>query len=278
MEIKNKFVLGDCLDVLKQVPDSIFDLIILDPPYNLRKLENNDNLSREDFLDFTQKWIKLVIPKLKEIGTLYCFSSDKYVIEFANLFNKYLTFRKLCVWHYNASFLPGNKRNYSHRCEYILFYTKSDNYTFNQIKEPPSQWGIARFGKYADKEGNVPYDKLPPSFKKRYKPENYKKNPRNILRGSTIGNVFDIPRVVGSNPETKFGKHPTQKPEELISTFIKVSSNEGDLVGDFFAGSGTILVCAKKLRRKYFGIEMKQDYYDITMKRLKDVSTYKQLF
>lgn len=85
--------------------------------------------------------------------------------------------------------------------------------------------------------------------------------------GELIPKIFEIgpPR-----PEEKeFGKHPTQKPLELLNRVISASSDEGDLVLDPFNGSGTTAVMAKALRRKYIGIELEKKYLDLTIKRLR---------
>ncbi|WP_418179827.1 DNA-methyltransferase [Aliarcobacter lanthieri] len=70
--------------------------------------------------------------------------------------------------------------------------------------------------------------------------------------------------------EKKFGKHPTQKPEKLIEHFIKTLSNEGDVIFDPFMGSGTSAVISKRLKRKFYGIELEKDYFEIAKKRLEN--------
>ena len=70
--------------------------------------------------------------------------------------------------------------------------------------------------------------------------------------------------------EKRYGKHPTQKPESLLERIILSSSNENDVVLDPFNGSGTTGVVAKRLNRKYIGIDMDKDYLDLTLQRLND--------
>ena len=74
-----------------------------------------------------------------------------------------------------------------------------------------------------------------------------------------------------SKNEKRFGKHPTQKPEQLLERIILSSSNEGDLILDPFQGSGTTGVVSKKLNRKYIGMELEKEYLDISIQRLKDI-------
>lgn len=87
--------------------------------------------------------------------------------------------------------------------------------------------------------------------------------------GQAIHDFFES-GLTPSN-EKKHGKHPTQKPESLIENFVKVLSNEGDIVLDCFMGSGTTGVVSNKLNRKFIGIELNKDYFDIAEKRIKDI-------
>ena len=271
MRIENNIILGDCLDVLPKIPNEIFDLIIIDTPYNKKKDFKNDNYLKKEFLNLFENWINNIIPKLKDTGSFYCFIDDDLLYEFKEIIDKYLIFKRYLHW-YKEAFTRSVIKNYEDRIEYILFYTKSDKYTFNILREKPSKSTIKRFSKYANKKGDIPYEKLSPHDQKKNKKENYDKNPRNIFRGALQGNVFKIPTATrGNNPETLYGKHPTMKPTKLIEIFIKASSNEGNLVGDFFVGSGTTLVVAKKLRRKYFGCEIEPKYYEIAKKRLDSI-------
>ena len=74
--------------------------------------------------------------------------------------------------------------------------------------------------------------------------------------------------------ERKFGKHPTQKPISLMEYFIKVLSNEGDLILDPFMGSGTVGVASKKLKRNFIGIEISKEYFSISKNRIENIDSY----
>lgn len=264
MKIENNLALGDCLDILPQIPDEIFDLIIVDLPYNLGKFIN---LKKEEFKKLIIKWCKLIVPKLKKTGSFYAFMGYEYVHLFKKILSNYLIFRRELIWHYIIGGAFRKVKNYYAEFDKILFFTKSNDYTFNIIRRNPSKATLERWEKYTDNEGKVPYKKLTPSHKKCYgnSEKQYEKSTWNALKGKPMGNVFFIQKP----PKEK--KHSTQKPEKLINIFIKVSSNEKDLVGDFFVGSGTTLVCAKKLRRKYFGCEIEPKYYEIAKRRLESI-------
>ena len=86
--------------------------------------------------------------------------------------------------------------------------------------------------------------------------------------GKQMRSVWNIPLTAMS--EKTHGKHPTQKPIELLKRIIASSSDEGDLIVDPFNGSGTTGVVAQMLGRKYIGIDMDKNYLDITVRRLQD--------
>jgi len=103
----------------------------------------------------------------------------------------------------------------------------------------------------------------------------------NITRTGTFNNngiaIHDyIESSVTPKNEKIYGGHPTQKPEKVIQHFVELLSNPGDVVMDPFMGSGTTGVVAKKLGRDFIGIELQEDYFDIALKRIADVSTNKK--
>ena len=264
IKIENNLVLGDCLDILPQIPDEIFDLIIIDFPYNLGKFIN---LKKKEFKTLIIKWCELIIPKLKKTGSFYAFMGYEYNYLFRQILSKYLIFRRELIWHYIIGGAFRKVKNYYAEFDKILFFTKSNDYTFNILRRKPSKATLERWEKDIDKNGKIPFKKLPPHFKKHFKnsEKQYEKSTWNVLKGKPMGNVFYIQR------KSEEKEHPTQKPEKLIEILVKISSNERDLVGDFFVGSGTTLVCAKKLRRKYFGCEIEPKYYEIAKRRLESI-------
>ena len=272
----DKFYLGDAFDILPLFPDEFFDLIIIDPPYNMRKFDN-DKFTMDDYLKFTAQWTELIWKKMKPTASLYCFASDKAMFRIEKFLSEKMALLNILVWNYNSQFIVP-RRNYEFRCEYILFYAKSADYTFNRGRESPSKSTIARWKNLADENGNIPYENLTPVMQRRSTPENYEKNPIIIYRGSYRGNILSFPRVGrGNNSETRFGKHPTQKPEELIDVLIHTSSNEKDIILDPFSGIATSLVVAKRNHRHFVGTEINEKYYEIGKLRLRDEPDYQSL-
>lgn len=265
----NRIVLGDCLAELDRVPDQSADLVVTDPPYGAGMKFANDKLPLPDLLAFTERWLRKVVAKIKPTGSFYCFIDGEHLGYFQTIIDKYLVFRKVVVWYFEA-FFNGFHKNYDNRCEFVLFYTRSDDYTFHETKEPPSASMLKRWGPYADGDGNVPFEALTPSMRVRQSKENYDRNPTNVRRGAYQGNVIRLKRV-------RFREHPAQKPEELIGKLVAISSNEGDLVLDPFAGSGTTCAVAKKLRRNYIGIEIDPEFHAAAVARTETIVVPKRI-
>jgi len=97
---------------------------------------------------------------------------------------------------------------------------------------------------------------------------------KQINHGKQMRNVWKMSSP--STVEKKFGKHPTQKPVDLLNRIILASTKEGDLVLDPFCGSSTTGVCAGLLNRKYVGIELEDEYLELSVKRLKEVIAEKE--
>lgn len=276
----NKVILGDCLTVMDEIEDESVDLVIIDPPYNVKKKIKNDNLSIDEYSSFLDQRVKKIFQKMKRTASLYCFTGYKYEDIVKPVLMKYLIFKRELIWHYNPQGAFTPTRNYLIECDKIFFMVKTENYKFNIIRKKPSQKVILRYGQYVNKEGFLPYNKLTPVIQKRYKSE---ENYINLgmwspFHGNQLGNVFlGIHTVSGTQKQMKIGKHITQKPIELITNFIKVSSDEGDVVMDCFAGSGSSLVAAKTLKRNYIGIEIDSDWKDLCDKNINNVITYQKL-
>jgi site-specific DNA-methyltransferase (adenine-specific) len=283
----NTIINGDCLVDLDRVPDGSIDLVITDPPYGAGLDFANDALPLPDLLVFTEKWARKIVPKIKPTGSFYCFINGEKLGYFQSIIDKYLVFRRIVVWQFEG-FFNGFHKNYDNRSEFVLFYTRGDDYTFHEMKEPPTRSMVERWGPYADENGDVPFSALTPSMRVRQKKKNYDRNPTNVTRGAYQGTVIE--EYVGNTikiggkwhviypmdswqsnvifmKRARFKDHPAQKPEPLIEKFISISSNEGDVVLDPFAGSGTICAVAKKLRRKYVGIEIDPGFHTTAMSR-----------
>jgi len=243
----------DCFDFLIQdVEDQTIDLVIVDPPYNLKKADWDTFESTECFLNFTYRWIDSVLPKIKKTGSIYIFNTPFHCAFILNyLYSKGLKYRNWITWHKKDG-LGGTKKKYVTEQESLLFFTMSDEYTFNadDIRIPYDhpervKSGVVKNGKiwYPNPNGKLCTDVW-------YFTSERHKN-----------------KVNGKTPKLE---HITPKPLEMIERIIKASSNENDLVLDCFLGSGTTAVACKKLNRNFIGCEKDKKYYDLALKRLED--------
>lgn len=245
---------GDCMSVLPHIKDRSVDLIFVDPPYNLGKDFGNGSDDWEDkseYLSWCYGWIDECFRVLKDDGTIYVMNStqnisyiDVYLREKYNVINN-------IVWYYDSSGVQS-KYKYGSLYEPIIMANKSSKvkYTFNW-KDVMVEARTGAVRKLID------YRKTPPQ------PYNNMKVP---------GNVWEFPRVRYRMGE--YENHPSQKPEALLERIIKASSNPGEVVLDPFSGTFTTAVVAKKLGRKFIGIELSDSYYRIGLRRALGLSEY----
>jgi len=240
---------GDCIQKLSQLPPESVDLAFADPPFNIGYEYDvyHDRQGRDEYLLWTEKWLAAVRRVLTKRASFYVAIGDEYAAEMkVRLDALGLSMRNWIVWHYTFGVNCKRKFNRSHA--HIFYYVVDPKFfTFNAdaIRVPS-----ARQTTYADRRAN-PVGKLPddtwvlrPQEDERFfKPEE---------------DTWYVSRVCGTFNERV--DHPCQMPEAVLERIIRVSSNPGDLVLDPFGGSGTTLVAAKKLDRRFLGIELSPDY------------------
>lgn len=250
MDFVNLLINGDTMRILDRMPDSFADLIIIDPPYNLSKTFNSSRfnaMSGEMYEEYLRSWFTKICKKLKPDGSLYmcgdwkCSSSQLRVIE------EELTVLNRITWQREKG--RGAKTNWKNAMEDIWFAVKDkNNYYFNVEAVKMKRQVIA-------------------PYKENGKPKDWEESAEGNFRLTYPSNFWDdISIPFWSMPENT--DHPTQKPEKLIAKLILASSEPGDLVFDPFAGSGTTCVVAKKLGRRYLGIEIDREYCLWGAKRL----------
>ena len=261
--IRNQIIHSDNILILPFIPEETFDLIIIDPPYNLDKTFNDMSFKKMEFKYYVDyiytSFLRYCVRILKPHGTLYICGDWKSTAAMQiALTMSGLTIQNRLTWSRDKG--RGAKTNYKNNMEDIWFATKHPTkYTFNVEDIKLKKKVIAP---YKDAEGNE---------KDLEKTEDGKKwrltYPSNIITDCTIPYWS-----MAENTE-----HPTQKPEKLIAKLILASSNEGDFVLDPFSGSGTTPVVASKLGRNYCGIEMDKTYCAITQFRLENAINDKRI-
>jgi len=243
---------GNAVEILNQIDEKSVDLIFADPPYflsndgitcqsgrmvSVNKAEWDESKGFEEDLDFTNNWLKACKRVLKDDGTIWISGTLHIIYKVGYLLEKngYDIMNDIIWFKPNA---PPNLscKYFTHSHEIVLWARKSkeSRHLFNYEKM---------------KSWNDPKDKL--------------KNEDKQMRS-----VWSIPLL--SKKEKKFGKHPTQKPLELLNRIIISSSNENDVVLDPFVGSGTTGIISSLYKRKFIGIDNNKEYLDLAIKRFKD--------
>lgn len=247
----DKTICGDTLKILPYVPDKFANLIIVDPPYNLSKNYNGYKFNKTNNVEYEkyiESWLISLCSKLKDNGTLYMCGDWKCSCQMMNTISKHLTIMNRITWKRDKG--RGAKANYKNNMEDIWFAVKNPkDYYFNVDAIKVKKEVVAPY-----KENGKPKDWIESEDGEKYR----------MTYPSNIWTDMVVPFwSMSENTE-----HPTQKPEKLIERLISASSKEGDVILDPFLGSGTTSVVAKKLNRKYCGIELNYDYCVMAEKRV----------
>lgn len=239
----DQILTGDCLALMRAMPAGCVDLAFADPPYNIGYDYDvyKDRRPRGAYLAWAAEWTAEVARLLKPAGSLFVAIGDEYAAEHKLLLDGLkLTMRNWLIWHYTFGVYCDKKFGRSHA--HVLYYVKGKKgFTFNaDAVRVPS----ARQTRYNDRRAN-PEGRVPPD-------------------------VWEFPRVCGTFRERT--GHPCQISLALMERIVKACSNPGDLVLDPFAGSGTTLVAAKKLGRRWLGFELSEAYAEAARGRLEGVA------
>jgi adenine-specific DNA-methyltransferase len=236
------------LDSLPEEP--IFDLVVTSPPYNIGK-EYETKVALEQYVAWQKRIIEKIYIRLKDTGSI-CWQVGNYVengsitpldIELAPIFKDLnMHLRNRIIWHFGHGL--HNKNRFSGRYEVVMWYTKSDTYTFNldDVRIPSKYPG-----------------------KRSYRGENKGKLSGNP-KGKNPEDVWDIPNVKGNHIEKTI--HPCQFPVGLIERLVLSLTNEGELVFDPFSGVASSGVAALLHNRSFWGCEIMPEYIEKGKERL----------
>lgn len=242
---------GNCLDILSKLQEKSVDMIFADPPYFLsnggisckagkmvpvNKADWDKSKGLDNDFEFTHKWIEACRRILKDNGTIWISGTMHNIYQVGYALQK-LDFKLLNEISWLKPNAPPNLacRYFAHAHETLIWARKHDKkpHIFNY--EEMKKWD----------------DKLSPENKQ-------------------MKSVWNIPLTPPS--EKKHGKHPTQKPIELLRRIITASTNEGSIILDPFNGSGTTGVVANMLNRKYIGIDLDKNHLNTTIKRIESTN------
>ena len=246
---------GDCLQFLRELPAApLFDLVVTSPPYNIGKAYEKGKLkSLEEYVQWQEKVIRAAYARLKDNGSI-CWQVGNFVdngeivpldIELAGIFKKlHMQLRNRIIWTYGHGL--HSKKRFSGRYEVVMWYTKSEDYTFNL--DP-----VRVQAKYPGKRA-------------------YKGPKKGQLSGNPLGknpaDVWEIPNVKGNHVEKTI--HPCQFPVALIERLVLALTDEGGVVFDPFCGVASSGVAALLHKRRYFGCDTMKEYLTIGRQRLEE--------
>ena len=283
-EFRNKLILGDNLIELQKLPDESVDLIYLDPPFFSNKIyeviwgDDGEKRSFDDRfaggIDHYISWLKIRVRQmhriLKDTGCIFLHcdwhANAEIKVDVLNKIFGRNNFRNEIVWCYKSR--PQSKKYFGRKHDTILFYTKTDNYTFNweKVVRELSDTTISKY-RLKDEIGRL-YRLQGRGIKgspiRSAKDVDAKweiSNPELVVRdyldekiGVALEDWWSDIEIINQNSKDRIG-YPTQKPEELLRRIIEATTNEGDVVLDPFVGGGTTVAVASKLNRKWIGID-----------------------
>jgi site-specific DNA-methyltransferase (adenine-specific) len=262
----NKILQGDCIQILNDAPEGWADLVFADPPFNIGYLYHNydDEKDVDEYVGWSERWMRAVHRALKPTGSFYLAIGDEFAADLCHVARRKIGFhmRNWIIWHY--TFGQQTRKMFAKSHTHILYFTKEKpnagltNITFNA---DAVRVASARQTTYGDARAN-PKGKLPD--------DTWFLRPQEAAPHAYFEPGYDTwneSRVCGTFKERE-GWHGCQMPIGVLNRIIKASSNPGDVVLDPFNGSGTTVVAAALLDRKYVGIDQSEEYVGYAQKRL----------
>ncbi len=251
---------GDSVEWLASLATDSVDLVFADPPYNLKKAEWDHFASQEQYIAWSLGWIEQAARVLKPTGSLYICGFSEILADLKRPASRYFAGCRWLVWHYKNKANLGQDWGRSH--ESIIHFRKSSAFRLNldDIRIPYGAHTL-KYPAHPQADSSAYGRKLSKAGTSR----NWLPHPS----GAKPKDVIELPTTCNGMGETT--PHPTQKPEELLRRLVLAASNPGDLVIDPFSGSGTTLVVAEQLGRRWLGCDLNADYNQWAIRRLEAV-------
>ena len=254
----NKLYKGDCLEVMKNIPDKSIDMILCDLPYGTTACK------WDNVINFDKLW-EQYHRIIKDNGVIILFGSQPFTSQL--ILSNIKMFREELIWLKNKS---GSglqaKQKHIKVHEEILVFSKNGKYTYN-----PQKWLVDKKEFLTQRKtfnevevGNNIYSKMI----KKQKADDGTRNPISIV--SCRVPFTPAKGKTYSNKDVDLRVHPTQKPVELLEYLIKTYTNEKETVLDNCMGSGSTGVACKHTKRNFIGIELDDNYFEIAKKRIEE--------
>ncbi len=244
---------GDSLQWLATLEDESIDLVVADPPYNLKKADWDTFASQDAYIAWSLQWIQHAARILKPSGSLYIMGFSEILADLKRPSLQYFQACRWLVWHYKNKANLGKDWGRSHESILLLRKTTCAKMNIDRIRIP--------YGHHTLK-----YPLHPQAVTSHYGDG----KPRDQWTPHPLGakpkDVMEIPTTCNGMLEKT--PHPTQKPEELIRKLVFAASDVGDVVVDPFSGSGTTLVVAEQSGRRWLGCDVNPEYNGWAIARL----------
>ena len=241
--------LGDCLEVMREIPDSSVDMVCCDPPYG------TTSIVWDKVINFSEMWKeyeRVVKPK----GLIVLFGSQPFSAQL--IVSKLEWFRYELVWNKNKCGSPGLAKKRPMKVhENILIFSKESGGTYNPQME---------VGKPYKRES-----KNPEGYVSARNDHGYGLKPVKGFENTGTRypkSILNISRDFSAQQQV----HPTQKPVPMLEWLVSTYTNEGDLVLDNCMGSGSCGVACKNIGREFIGIEKEEKYYEVACERINKVN------
>ncbi len=244
---ENAVMLGDCIELLATLPSSSAQLIIADPPYNLGPIFGLEKewVRDDKWLPWCADWLAQCKRVLADDGNLFVYGIHHYLCYLqVQMYELGLHYRRQVIWNYENGFSTYKKSLAAHY-EPILWFSKSEDYYFHEIREPYKS--TERLRHQIIKNGKV-----------------WTPHPD----GRIAGDVWRFPTLAGRRFRDEKVDHPTQKPLSLSDRIVQHFSAPGSLVVIPFAGSGTECVSAVRFGRRFWACDIKPEYVELTNSRV----------
>lgn len=248
---------GDSIEYMKILPNDSIDMIFADPPYNIKKADWDNFESQEKYIEWSLGWIKEAARILKPTGSLFICGFTEILADLKHPAMKHFKSCKWLIWHYKNKANLGSDWGRSHESVLLLRKTKDFVMNVDMVRTP--------YNEHTLKYPSRPQAESSQYGKGRERKEEWVPNPL----GAKPKDVIEIPTTCNGMGEKT--QHPTQKPEELLRKFILAASNPGDVILDPFSGSGTTLVVAEQLGRRWIGCDINGEYNEWAIGRIDSV-------
>lgn len=249
-EIENRLIHQDLFSSVDFLPNEFIDLLIIDPPYNLDRKFSTSRFSKtssESYEEWLESWMLKLKRCLTRTASMYVCCDWRSSKSVQSVLEKQFVVRNRITWEREKG--RGAAANWKNCAEDIWFCTASNDYVFNVEAVKLKRKVIAPYRHVSGE------------------PKDWQETTNGNYRLTHPSNLWtDISIPFWSMPENT--DHPTQKPEKLVAKLILASSKPGDFIFDPFFGSGTTCVVAKKLGRRFSGVEQESEYCQLAVKRL----------